>query len=76
LYQNYHGWNGSDGMILDGMVQVERLVSCTDRLYEMIHNFVWFDELVSISMRFLEYSKHISRIWVHPKQCGATIFDV
>jgi hypothetical protein len=33
-----------DGMVLDGMVQVECLVSCTDKLYEMRHNCFWLDE--------------------------------
>jgi hypothetical protein len=44
LYQN----GLLDGIVLDRMVQVERLVSCMDMLYEMIYNFVCFDELVSI----------------------------
>jgi hypothetical protein len=39
------GWNGSmDVMVLDGMVQVEHLISCTSKLYEMVHNFVWLDK--------------------------------
>jgi hypothetical protein len=34
-----------NGMVyLDGMVQIEHLVSYTDSLYKMIHNFVWLDE--------------------------------
>jgi hypothetical protein len=44
-YQNYLGWNDLlDGIILDGMVEVECLISCTDMLYKMIHNFVWLDK--------------------------------
>jgi hypothetical protein len=46
LYQNYLECNGSlDGMALDEMVQVECLVSCMGKLYEMVHNlFGWMND--------------------------------
>jgi hypothetical protein len=53
-------------MVMDGMVQVECLISCTSKMYEMVHNFVWLEELIEHLYEwyniFLEYSEHILSI--------------